>query len=633
MGLTVLQRPNQNNAWVCTGNPILYKMIRKDFAISAIANSAGALQITVTGNLATLAAALGGPVVAGSILYFKDDGGIYAGSFTVVTCTNAASSVVTFTAGTYTSGAGAATGYVNLTSNRSSYRVEVELFRQVDNVLIFSKYEFAPAADGSLNYMNVATVLNGVTALEPLSNPTFGISAAVGAPQTFRKLWRNTSPGAIGFYIKYREVWNGSAEAQTNDNANPAWAAKGARQVGDLYGGYLKEYSDAAARKFLTKFTAPKIWPGRIMALSFIEPTNPPSGSDRIHIKREYYTPAGVYDFALYELPNLTGADQAAIYDHAGTPVDVADPSSTPQYLIYDKQFAGGVAWTNLGDAGSFPTVTLAPTNFSNKYAIPLHLKAGRSYTIYVTWQIFAGAGAETVTISARLLRLDQATIEAQTTSAALGQNQTRTEIFTMTPASADTYWLVFYCECSAGANNRTALISYPAIGHAMPAWIDFHVVNRDDGAKTETAGASETLRHYMVPLPAPDNIVQLLWTNSIRGAATWCFIFSQDYNWRHADGTKRKRMVLYAQHLSANEWETLNELNHPGDIYEVPIPELTSAVNKTHARNGSQVYMVDAAGKLTGVTVVPTEKTTKSRRIQHSIEITIELPEFQVNR
>lgn len=620
MGLTVTQRPNQNNAFVCTGNPIIYKMTRKDYATNSISNSGGFALVKVTGDITGL-------LTLGDQIYLELDNAEIANTGTITAESFAAGETSITTSIAY--GAGT-TGWINLLTYRSRYRVEVELYRQTDNTLIFSFLEYAPTPNGRVT-IDVSMPLNEYITSEPLASPNYGIPYAISGPQSFRKLWRNTTPGSLGFYIKYREVWTGSAQAQTSDSANPSWAAKGARQIGELYGGYLKEYSETTGRKFLTKFTAPKIWPGRIMALSIIEPTNPPSSTNRLHIKREYYTPSGVLDFALYELPGLTGADIAGIYDHAGSPVDISDPSSTPQYLIYDKQFNAGTSWVNLGNATSYPTVTLGPGTSSKDYAIPVLLKSGRSYNFAVTWEVSAGAGAETMTLRARVIRLDQVTAEATFTSAARSQGFSGTEIFTLTPA-ADTYWLFIDLSCSAGVNNRTGLIAYPAVIYTLPRWIDFSAVTRDDTAKTETTGISETLRHHIVPLPTHDNQVQLLWKNSLGGASTWVFDFSQEYSYKFDTG-KRKRMVLFAQHLTANEWEAINELNAIGDVYRVPHNELTTSVNKSHARKGSQVYLVDSGGKQTGVVVIPTEVRTRTRNEQHSIELTIELPEIQAPR
>lgn len=611
MSLTVTQRPNQNNAFVATGNPIIYKMTRKDYATNSVTNSGGFALVKVTGDIT-------GILTVGDQIYLELDNGAIASTGTISAKSFATGETSITTSIAYVAGS---TGWINLLTYRARYRVEVELYRQADNTLIFSFLEYSPTSAGRLT-IDVAMPLNEYTTQEPW-NLNYGITATIGIPQTFRKCWRNASPTALGFYIKYREVWTGSAESQTSDSANPSWAVKGARQIGELYGGYLKEYSETTGRKFLTKLTSPRIWrDSRIMQLSFIEPTNPPSTSNRLMTLREYVNNAGTIILGLYELPNLTGADAAGIYDQQG------DVISQSQYLIYDKQFNAGTSWVNLGDISSFPTVTLGPGAGSKDYAIPVILYQGLTYNMRVSWQVSAGAGAETMTMRVRAVRLDQTTVEATFTSATLGQNQARDEVFTLTPAAANAHWLFIDLTCSAGVNNRTGLVAYPRvlIDTTVPR-IDLRLITRDDTAKTITEGISETLQHQV--MDAPDQPLQLIWRNSLGGASTWVFGHTQEYTYRFQD-YKRKRYILYAQHLTLAEWDALNELNAIGDVYQVPIQELTTLVNKSHARRASQVYLVDPAGKQTGVIMIPTEVKTRTRRNQHAIELTVELPEIQ---
>lgn len=610
MSLTVTQRPNQFNSWVASGNPIVYKMTRKDFVITAIANSGGALQITVTGNLATLSAALGGPVIAGSKIWFKSDSGTYNALYTVVTCTNAASSVVTFTAGTYISGAGAATGYVNLISNRPIYRVEVELFKQVDNTLIFSKLLNSHNAQGDL-LIDVAIINNYITQ-EPAALLFAGnINTVHNAP----------NPGSsIGFYIKYLETWTGSAEAQTNDVANPAWAVKGARQIGELYGGYLKEYSEPNAtptRKFLTKFTRLRIWLGRKFSLSYID--SEALATPRTTVRKTRYNSTGTIWGATYDLPDATGAVAKAIYE------DMEDVT-TPYGLRWDKDIGAGTAWANLTTAT--PRIVLAAAAVSKTFVIPLQLKLGQSYTVEIEYAVFAAAGAEQLRVQLAAITLAGATRWSQQNT--FNQNTVNLITYTITPATSDTGILAFDVTHLGGVNARTMDINFIRITVPVVNKIDFALATLDNAIPMTETVVSETLTADIVPLF--DNPVQLFWKNSLNGDSTWVFEFSQDQTYRYQDG-KRKRMILYVDNITASEWEALNDLNTIGEVYEPAFNELTSSINKTHAKLGAQVYLVDATGKKTGVIVIPTEIKDRTRKIGKSMQITIELPEIQSPR
>lgn len=636
MGLTVTQRPNQYGSHVATGNPIVYKMSRKDFNILSVANSGGALQVTVNANLATLSAALGGPVVAGSILWVQTDNGVYVGSYTVVTCTNAANSVITFTAGTYT--AAATTGYVNLTSNRSGYRVEVEIYYDNGGALAFSSLLSSPDRAGLVQFD--VSLVNDLLTGDVTAYLGYGMSAydAPNLASNVRAFYH--ADMCLGFFIKYRESWTGSAEAQTSDSANPFYAVKGARQVpvyakltAPFYGGYLKEYSEATGRKFLTRI-APKIWSGRPFLLSWIDPTV--HATNRTHLRYTFYNPNGSVWGSFYHLPGNATPTLKGVYTANGNPI------YSGQRFQYDREWNAGTSWSNLGSATLAPAVTLAAAASSKQIGVPVLLKAGTTYPIVINFSVAAGAGAETVFVRARLYSLNGGSVYATGTSANFGAGTSQTVTLNLTP-STDSYWLWIDVVHNGGVNARTVTVNYYSItspdyvnaGSSWAQYITAELVNRDHVALTEATGISEVLTIPILNVPAVspmDNLAQLVWTNSVGGQSTWCFDYSQEYGDRF-DSYKRTRMTLFARGLITQDFEGINDLNHTGDAYGIPIAELLTTTNKTHERRGIKVYLVDQDGNRTGVLVIPTEVKTMSRRIQHEQQITIELPEFQTPR
>jgi len=77
------------------------------------------------------------------------------------------------------------------------------------------------------------------------------------------------------FYIKYKEVWTGSANSLVSDGGNQFFAVLGARQIPSTYGGNFFEYTvfssvDYSDAKFLTKMTKPVWWRGYPFVLSAI---------------------------------------------------------------------------------------------------------------------------------------------------------------------------------------------------------------------------------------------------------------------------------------------------------------------------------------------------------------------------
>ena len=617
MGLTVTQRPNTNNAWSASGNPIIYKFQRKDYSTNAIANSGGALQITATVNLTTLGAAAGGPVVAGSTLWFADDGGIYNGLYTVVTVTNAANSVVTFTAGTYTSGAGANPGYINLISNRKSYRVETELYRQADNTLIFSKLVDSPAPAGLVT-VDVAAILNEYIDQEPFAYLTTTTNGGA-LPKA-----RRSTTTSLYFYAKYTETWTGSAEAQTNDSANPAWVAKGARQIGDPSGGFLEEYAQPAAtptRKFLSKFAGPSLWPGRKSTLSFID--REAAATPRTMVKKIRYNTDLSQWGATYDLPEYTGVTVKSIHE-------VLEDLTTPYGLAYDKEDGAGTSWTNLGTATPIQVV-LAPAASSKNALFPAQLLLGKTYETSMSITVAAGAGAETVKVRLTAITL-AGTVRYTIDSANLAQNTTTVLTFSaIIPATSDAYYLAVQIIHNGGANNRTTTLNYHRLTIPLALKVDYQLVTLTSTLPAVETVVSETLSHQVRELP--DQPVQLYWRNSLGGESDWVFGFSQEIGSRFTDNNKRTRMTLFAVGLTPTEWAAIEELNTIGEVFQPTIRELNATVDKTHKRRGAQVYIVDSTGKKTGVIVIPTEVRARTRQIQRTIEITIELPEIQAAR
>jgi hypothetical protein len=466
MPITVNQRPStlisgNTSRWNAAKNPVVYKFVRKDYNITAVANSGGALQITVNANLATLTSAQGGPVVTGSVLYVNTDNGVYNGFYTVVTCTNAANSVVTFGASTYT--AAATTGYINL-NQRTNYYIAVDVCNGVSNAVITSM-RYAPARDG-----NILADVAG-----PLIN-------SIGVDNVFdyslSTVTSDETTAYINFYVKYTEVWTGSSNAQTDDVANKFYALYGARQIGDGYGGNLAEYvafeNGTPKAKFLTAFSRATLWMGYPFSLSIIT-------SDNV--------------------------------------------TSTSNFIMTYFDSAGG--------AISSSTATKAANGGKLLRFMPVKQLAIPSNAVYMT-------------------------------------------------------------------------------------------------VRWERTGPLDLTDPFFIDIKDPcSNPIMLWWRNSLGGDAWWMFEVNQEYGFRYDNGRKARRYKLFADNLTLNQFDAIQELVTLGEVYEPAYTELTTSVNKSQVRIGSQVYMVDANGKKTGVIVIPNEFITLTYKKRHKIQITIELPEI----
>lgn len=123
-------------------------------------------------------------------------------------------------------------------------------------------------------------------------------------------------------------------------------------------------------------------------------------------------------------------------------------------------------------------------------------------------------------------------------------------------------------------------------------------------------------------------NPIMLFWKNSLGGDSCWLFEIDQEVSYSTSGGKFRK-MRLSTGGLTANQWEALNELIHLGEVYRENIQELTSGINKTHIRDGSQVYVVDPDGTKTGVIVRTTNNAMFTRMMRHEFTVEIEYPEI----
>jgi hypothetical protein len=124
---------------------------------------------------------------------------------------------------------------------------------------------------------------------------------------------------------------------------------------------------------------------------------------------------------------------------------------------------------------------------------------------------------------------------------------------------------------------------------------------------------------------------VLLWWKNTLGGDSFWLFDENQEYEFTYPGGRRVRRMTLFADNLSIQQWDSINELNSPSDVFALNIVdyEMSDVINKTHFRNDNQVYIINADATKTGVIVIISPNRTKTFYKKHAIEVTIELPEF----
>lgn len=247
MSLTVTQRPlisygGDYSTWNAVRNPLVYRMQRRDYTYNQVNNSGGVAQLQFTGVNITSSFVVGNSVYTSTNSFATVTASIFSGGNTLVTLSVA-----------YTAATG---GYVNNLSTRTLYMVEVEVYNLANELLNEDPFSYTPDSQGNL-LIDVSPILKA-SLIDDIDFLLTGTTEVFDDTNVY-----------TGFYIKYREVWTGSAEAQTDDVANQFYATLSALQIPSAYGGNLALYAFPVV-KYLTKFTSPVMWRGYPFLLSAI---------------------------------------------------------------------------------------------------------------------------------------------------------------------------------------------------------------------------------------------------------------------------------------------------------------------------------------------------------------------------
>lgn len=130
-------------------------------------------------------------------------------------------------------------------------------------------------------------------------------------------------------------------------------------------------------------------------------------------------------------------------------------------------------------------------------------------------------------------------------------------------------------------------------------------------------------------------NGMQIIWRNDRGGTSSYMFSYSQDFFYSYQNGYKAKRFRLFADELTLEDYERLEELHTLGAVYQNNFFYVNSDLKKTSTRYGAAVYFVNSLNgiideyhDLLGVIVIPTENPSRTKNIKHRFEIEIEMPE-----
>lgn len=577
MSLTVTQRPNQSGVWVAAKNPVIYKMTRKDYAWTLLVTSAGNTSIRIATNVTA-------SFVAGNIIWLESDDGSYSATGTVVSSAY----------GTYTTVvtdvpfvANNAAGYINTTTKRSNYYIGVDVYRDTLNTLI-GTINYYPTKKGLLT-IDVSSILLSVL------DPSLPSGAA------FQLI--NDSTAYQGFYIKYTEFWTGSGNGAIDDVANTSYAVIAANQIGQS--GYL-------SASILTKLDSLKIITGEYYLFSFVDIV----GYTSVFIRKAWYTPSGVLYAINYIKSDITAAKAIFTYSQRLNNFFTTSQNWFEGLYPYINIDNGGtIAWTFTGISESVVVTTGATSKTGCSLIFVLTGK-----TIQLEWNLsITGTGSFT----ASLCWFDSAgtIIDSSTLTTSFGD---QTGTISITPTSNMVYVGVKIINSGAGTvtvSNASRLIIPNTCNR-----IDFNACNVP---ATLPNAENDFTSVITASIATSCNTITIFWRNSTGGESSWSFNYNQELIQKLQDPYKNKQYTLFDQSLTLSQFNALNELFTLGQVYQTPLIELTTSIDKTEVRIGQQVYIVDSNGVKTGVIVLPGENKTLTKRNKHTFQITIELPEI----
>lgn len=576
MAVTVTQRPQITSPaaskWNAVGNPIVYKFTRKDFLFNQINDVGGAIEIQINGSNQTA------NFTAGDKLWLQSDNGVYSQAVTVFSSAFSTNTTILCTEAYISAAPG---GYVNNNTLRPLYKLSIGVYS--------------------------GSTLLGTNAYS--GNKKGEIIADVSRP-----LWSNMSPDIDAdltgttdsfddisvyksFYIKYTETWIGSANSETNDSANIFYAVYGARQIPALYGGNMFEYVTNQSDVLLNDTTFNTNWSNQgtgeswILGASELSTTIDQSTSQRA--RRSILIDSGV---------NVLITIRISLIDFDLPTINLKVYLSNGQIVDFGNQ-------TN-------PSFTEVSQNvLTTSIVTYIEVEVDNSTLGSITGVEISDVDIVEVPLNKFLTKLDSIVLWRGFTcplSVIVSDTQT-TEVY-----------LSVLNDTDSSDNNYTGKqVIYDLNNICTQSDDEYTIVHLEFGTDIQLSEEKKLLVRN-----ACENAIMLLARNTLGGCLSWVFDVSQDYTFEYADGRKGKRLVLFAEDLTLNEWEALQDFITLGEVYRENIVELTSSTIKTKSRIGSQVYAVDQAGNKIGVTVIPTKNTTKTRQVKHKFEIEIEYPE-----
>lgn len=611
--IQITQRPSQNensivSTWNAVGNPILYKMQRQDYDVDLVNNNGKVGLLIFSKNVTSILA-------VGTVIFLRAYGE-YGDLFLKVANVNY-DGVDSYIEVVYNSSGEPVTflsedlGYIFVGDLHSGYSVSVNIYKTDGNELLNeSPITIAPNTKGEM-------LVEISTFLKPYLSPD--IAYDFGAQVV------DDTNVYVRFYIEYMEVWTGSSNSFQSDSANTFFSVLAANQIPAPHGGNMIDFlgNNLATKqgKFLTPLEKYPYWEGWPLYISFITSEFVTDlfsvraiGDDFDNISDLYSQTAGTiwWHNASKLIPDSisdTGKNFILTVENSsqGPPLDASPHSNS---FVNEDSENGTVSWqidTTQGifrayfpDGGTSSDLltdfATSPCNVSKgivNFDASFNITVGNSLVVHTVYFSFFNSEGEII------LTTNQGFFVSQD-----GEYTFSKEI-----------------EFSEDVSTVKLSVSGTEVVNSITS--DFNVTS------------ISITREVLIIEPKPvyfrracNNPVMLVGRNKNGGILQWLFEGSQDITFSEENGTTAKRVMLYTDGLTLQEWEALHDFITYGQVYREPIQALSSSTIKTKSRVGQQVYVVDQDGGLTGVIVIPTKNQTTNRKRFHSFQIEIEYPE-----
>jgi len=574
MPTSIVQAPY---AWNAVGNPINYRLQRKDLLSTGYDNS-GALRLQFAGDVTANFA-------LNDSLYIKLDSGVVDGIYKV---TNAPS----FSGGTtyvLTScpypGGSSGPGYVNLL-RRLNYSWLIRVFDSSNVVL--GQLEYAPPANGFAR-IDISTILKNLL--------TPQLAYAYGPGDDVINLPNVWTAFKIGWTQQYV---GGSGETEVVDT-NVYQAMYVARQIGgtpnldDLY---------TPVFKFLSKIK--RMWVGWPNLVTWL--MNAATGTEKVYTIDAEQT-------VMYAIPNNPNIKQARIVPNLGGDLKLFVAEPADEVTIYSTGAPGAGDFSAL-----LPSVVVEPGD--------------------AVWSNLGGSVRSLVSIGNKSQALEYV-ITSTPGFGLTGRIQLsiasnagmRFLITALAPNWTTVVASITYDVPTPGPGSLVPVLLPSIFAEQEVGKIRIRIQNLGPGATKDINSISivqttllSELVDYTVDKPCA-NPVMLLWHNEDGGWSQWLFEHSQDERYVYTETSKAKRQVLYADNVTREELEGLNSMFQPGTTYRTQVTDLLTAKG-TSRRNGSQAYVIDKDENLTEVLVFPIEIPIKTKDLRFNFQCEIEYPE-----